>query len=107
MADWLRVAPEDLDLAAATVDMHADDLRTKHGEADGRVEQSIAGLPAGAAAALGAKVAEWQATTSAIYGTMAGHSQGLRTGATAYAQTDEKSAATVEKAGEQILDLGL
>jgi hypothetical protein len=99
--------PEDLHLSASTVDVHADDMRTKHGTADSRVEESMAGLPAGAAAALGAKVTEWQAATSTLYCNMAGHSDGFRMGAMAYSQGDETGATDIGKAGEQIPDLGL
>ncbi|MCV7251780.1 MULTISPECIES: type VII secretion target [Mycobacteriaceae] len=107
MSELLRVVPEHLHLSASTVDMHADDMRTKHGTADGRVEESMAGLPAGAAAALSAKVAEWQATTGVLYGNMAGHSDGLRMGAMNYSQNDETGATNIANAGEQMPDSGL
>ncbi|MDT5066709.1 MAG: hypothetical protein QOK02_2864 [Mycobacterium sp.] len=107
MSERVRVTPEDLHVSASTVDMHADDLRTKHGAADGRVEESMRGLPDGAASALGAKMTEWQATTGAIYGNMAGHSDSMRRGAAKYSQTDQTGADDIENVGDQIPDLGL
>jgi uncharacterized protein YukE len=107
MSDHLRVVPEDLHLSASTVDTHADDMRTKHGAADGRIEESTRGLPAGAASALSAKVTEWQATTSTLYGNMASHSDGLRMGALKYSQNDQSSAASLEKVVDEISEFGL
>jgi hypothetical protein len=107
MSESLRVVPEDLHLSASTVDMHADDMRTKHGTADGRVEESMVGLPAGAAAALGAKLTEWQAATGVLYGDMAGHSDGLRMGAMNYSQNDQTGAENIANTSSQIPVSGL
>ncbi|MCV7251615.1 hypothetical protein H7J86_05520 [Mycobacterium hackensackense] len=79
-------------------------MRTKHGAADVRVEESMRGLPAGAASALGAKVTEWRTITSTIYGNMASHSDGLRMGALNYSQNDQTSTANIENAASQIPD---
>ena len=95
----VRVTPEDLHLSAATVDVHADSMKARHFEADGRMEAAQPGLPAGSAAALTGAVAKWQADTTAIFGRMVDHSDGLRTGAAAYVQTDDEAASD--------LDLGL
>ena len=99
MPDEVRVTAEELHVSAATVDVHADSMKTRHFEADGRMEAAQPGLPAGSAAALTGAVAKWQADTTAIFGRMVDHSHGLRTGAAAYAQTDDETASD--------LDLGL
>jgi hypothetical protein len=59
-------------------------MRARHGAADGRIESSQHGLPAGGAVAVGAALAKWQADTSALYGQLVERSQGLRSGAAAY-----------------------
>jgi hypothetical protein len=48
MTEPLRVVTEDLQVSAATVDMHAHGMRAHHGAADDRIESSQRGLPAGA-----------------------------------------------------------
>lgn len=109
MAVPLRVVTEDLQVSAATVDVHADGMRARHATADGKIESSQGGLPAGAATAVGTAVAKWQADTSALYGQLVGHSHGLRSGATAYHVADEHGAAEVDAAGRAAseIDLGL
>jgi hypothetical protein len=109
VAEPLRVITEDLQGSAATVDVHADGMRARHGAADGRIESSQRGLPAGAAVAVGAALAKWQADTSALYGQLVERSQGLRSGAAAYHLADEGGAAEVDAVGRRLseLDLGL
>jgi hypothetical protein len=100
----VRVVPEDLQLSAATVDVHADSVRTKHAAADARIDGAQKGLPAGSAAALGAAVVKWQADSTAMVNRMIGDSTGLRNGAAAYV-----AATAVESAGSHIRpeDMGL
>lgn len=62
----LRVSPEDLQVSAATVDVHAGTVRTRHAAADGQIEGAQRGMPAGAAVALGAAVTKWQTDTAAL-----------------------------------------
>ena len=107
MPDEVRVTPEDLHLSAATVDVHADDMQARHFEADGRMEAAQPGLPAGSAAALTGAVSKWQADTTAIFGRMVDHSDGLRTGAAAYVQADDDSAADIKRAEQAVSDLDL
>lgn len=99
MPEGVRVTPEDLHVSAATVDVHADTMKARHFEADGRMESAQPGLPAGSAAALTGAVAKWQTDTTTIFGRMVDHSHGLRAGAAAYVQTDNEAASD--------LDLGL
>jgi uncharacterized protein YukE len=88
-----------LQVSAATVDVHADSMKARHFEADGRMEAAQPGLPGGSAAALTGAVAKWQGDTTAMFGRMVDHSHGLRTGAAAYVHTDHEAASD--------LDLGL
>ena len=69
MSEWTRVAPEDLQLSAATVDVHTDELHLRHATAHGRIEGAQVGVPTRSAAALGAAVAKWQADTTVLFRT--------------------------------------
>jgi uncharacterized protein YukE len=105
----LRVISEELHLSAATVDVHADGMRTRHATSDGQIESSQPGLPAGAAVAVSAAVSKWQADTSTLYEQLVGHGDGLRSGAAAYHEADQQGAAEIDAAGQKAaeLDLGL
>ena len=86
-------------MSAATVDVHADELWSRQATADGRIESAQRGIPAGSVAALMSAVAKWQGDSSALFGRLVDHGNGLRAGAAAYQQTDCASATE--------LDLGL
>lgn len=105
----LKVVPADLHHSAITVDFHADDVCSKHSAADGRIEVAQPGLPAGAAAALSGAVEKWQADTSAIYGRMVDHSNGLRSGAATYHSTDQEGSKYITDAADEmpVIDMGL
>jgi uncharacterized protein YukE len=110
MTEPLRVVTEDLQVSAATVDMHADGMRAHHAAADGRIESSQRGLPAAAAVAFGAAVAKWQGDTAALYRQLVDHSQGMLSGAAGYHLADQSGAADVDAVGNRMPtepDLGL
>jgi hypothetical protein len=109
MPDWIRVVSEDLQVSAATVDVHADELHLRHGAANGRIEAAQVGVPAGSAVALTAAVAKWQADTAVLFGNLVDHSQALLGAAAGYTSTDEHNAAEIEAAGDEVptIDLGL
>ena len=107
MPDEVRVTPEDLRVSAATVDVHADTMHARHFEADDRMETAQVGLPMGSAAALTGAVTKWQADTSAMFGRMVDHSDGLRAGAAAYVKVDDEAAADIEHAEQAVSDLDL
>jgi uncharacterized protein YukE len=98
----IRVVAEDLKLAAAQVDVHADNLRLTHGTADAQIEAAQSGLPAGAAASLGGAVAKWQRESTVHFTRMVGHSTGLRSGAAAYDETDAQSADDLNAAANAV-----
>lgn len=109
MPGEVRVTTEDLKVSASHVDMHADNLRLRHGTADGQLEAAQPGLPAGSAAALSGAVTKWQQDTTHQYTRMIDHSNGLRSGAASYAEVDDRSAENLGAAGTSVppLDLGL
>jgi hypothetical protein len=96
-------------MSAGTVDAHADELRSRHFTADGRIEAAQPGLTAGASAALNEAVGKWQADTSAMFGRMVAHAEGLRCGAAAYVQVDDSETHEIKAAAQQVEspDLGL
>lgn len=105
----LRVVPEDLQVSAATVGVHADTVRARHVAADGRIEGAQRGMPAGAAAALGTAVTKWQTDSAALIGRLLDDSAGLHAGAAAYVTGDDDGAAAVASVADQIRpeDMGL
>jgi uncharacterized protein YukE len=105
--ELVRVVSEDLQMSAGTVDAHADDLRTRHATADGRIESAQRGVPAGSVAALMSAVAKWQGDSSALFGRLVDHGHGLRAGAAAYERTDHDGATAIAAAERSELDLGL
>jgi len=107
--EMVRVVFEDLQISAATVDGHADDLWTRHATAAGRIEAAQRGVPAASVAALESVVAKWQGDSSAMFGRLADRGEGLRAGAAAYQRTDHDSATAIVAAGANLseLDLGL
>ena len=109
MPEPVHVVAEDLQISAATLDVHADDLWTRHATADGRIESAQRGVPAGSVVALMSAVAKWQGDSSALFGRLVDHGDGLRAGAAAYLQTDHDGATALAapSAGRSELDLGL
>lgn len=109
VSGWFRVVPEDLQLSAARVDVHADDVQVRHTTSDGRIEAAQLGLPTASSAALSTKVAKWQADTATMFGRMVDHSAGLRAGASLYHQTDADNASEIDSAAAAISadDMGL
>jgi hypothetical protein len=107
VAKRVEVEPEDLHVSAATVDAHADAVRTRHFEADARVEASQRGVPAASVAALGEAVTKWQIDTTVMFGRMIDHAHGLRSGATAYTQTDDVSGEALNRSERRISDVDL
>lgn len=98
----LSVIPEDLQLSAATVDVHADTVKARHIAADGRIEAAHRGLPMGSAAALSTAVGKWQADSATLFGRLVGHGCDLRAGAGAYLCTDRDSGSAIAAVGASI-----
>ena len=96
MPAHVGVVPEDLGIAAVTVDVHADTVKARHAAADGRVDAAQRGLPTSSAAALSAAIGKWQTDSAALFGRMVEHSIALRTSAAAYLRTDQDSGAAIK-----------
>lgn len=101
MADPIRVAPEDLHLSAARVEGHGEELHARHAASDSRVAEAAAGVPLGAAAALGAAMTKWQVDSTILTGKIAGHGQAFRGAATSFAEVEEGNTAAVKAVGGQ------
>jgi len=107
VSDRIRVVPEDLLVSAATLDVHADSVRSRHLTADAQIDAAKTGLPVGTSAALSAAAAKWQAQTTTIFERMVVHGDNLRTAALAYQHTDTDSGAAIDAAGHRIAELEL
>lgn len=79
-------------MSADHMSVHHADLRTAHAAADGDIEGAQAGWVGASAAALQAKLSEWQATTEQLCGSIADHEQAFRTAGHTYESVDEVSA---------------
>jgi uncharacterized protein YukE len=107
VSDRIRVVPEDLLVSAATVDVHADSVLSRHLAADAQIDAAKTGLPLGTSAALSAAAAKWQAQTTTLFERMVVHGDNLRTAALAYQNTDTDSGAAIDAAGQGMTDLDL
>lgn len=92
MAEPLRVDPVDLHMSADHMSMHHADLRAAHADADSDIEAAQAGWVGASAAALQAKLAEWQATTQHLCGSIADHERAFRAAGNQYQTVDGRSA---------------
>lgn len=95
----IRVVPEDLRASAAKVHSHADELQVRHISAHGRIEASLAGVPAAAAAALSAAVAKWQADSAVTFGNLVQHGGAMGSSEVKYSATEGSSSAAIEAVG--------
>lgn len=96
MAEPLKFDPADLHVSADHMSVHHTDLRAAHTAADSDIEGSQAGWVGASAAALAAKLAEWQATTQQLCGSMADHEQAFRAARAAYLKVDGERADDID-----------
>lgn len=92
MTEPLEVDPLDLHLSADHLGVHHAELRTAHTAADGDIEAAQAGWVGASAAALQAKLADWQATTEQLCGSIADHEQAFRAAKNQYQAVDGETA---------------
>lgn len=97
MADHLKVDPIDLHMSSAHMDMHHADLRTAHADAHADMEAAHGRWIGASAAALQAKLAEWQETTEQLCGDIAGHGEAFRAAAHSYTNVDADGAQAINK----------
>lgn len=89
----LRVRIEDVVAAAAAVTGEGEDLAVAHQGADGRMVSASAGWRGSSAAALGAKIDSWAATSTVLLGRMSDHAQGLHGAAQGFSAMEDDNAA--------------
>jgi len=92
MTDPVKVDPIDLRMSSDHMDMHHGDLLAAHGAANGAIEAAQARWVGASAAALPAKLAEWQSITTELCTDIAAHSESFRNAAAVYGSTDANSA---------------
>ena len=88
----LKVNPIDLYMSADHMSVHHADLRAAHAAADSDIEGAQGGWVGASAAALQAKLVEWQATTEQLCGNISDHEQAFRAAGKAYQTVDGESA---------------
>jgi WXG100 family type VII secretion target len=91
----LKVNPADLHLSADRMSVHHADLRAAHAAADSDIESAQSGWVGASAAALQAKLAEWQATTEQLCGSIADHERAFRAAGNRYQAVDGHSADSI------------
>lgn len=84
----LQVNSVDLHMSADHMDMHHTDLQASHAAADGDIESAQTGWTGASAAALQAKLAEWQTTTETLCASVSDHGESFRTAGHSYADVD-------------------
>ena len=94
----LKVNPTDLHVSADHMSVHGGDLRAAHAAAHSAIEGAQAGWVGASAAALQAKLAEWQAATEQLCGTIADHEAAFRAAGNQYQRVDANSAKTITDA---------
>jgi WXG100 family type VII secretion target len=92
----LEVDPVDLHMSSDHLDMHGSELATSHGAADADIEAAQAGWVGTSGAALRAKFAEWQETTTKLTDDIAAHGAAFRSAASGYQSVDSDGAATLD-----------
>ncbi|BBX86947.1 WXG100 family type VII secretion target [Mycolicibacterium aubagnense] len=97
MADHLKVDPIDLHMSSAHMDMHHAELRTAHADAHADMEAAQGSWIGASAAALQAKLAEWQATTEQLCGDISAHGEAFSAAAHKYTSTDANGAQAINK----------
>jgi WXG100 family type VII secretion target len=107
MADPIRVRPEDLLISGAQVRGQADDVEAGHAASDAHIYAAQAGMVGSSAAAMEAKLAQWQSTTVALTNRLTEHAQALTTGAGDYGESDQRNAAIIADVGGQAAETGM
>lgn len=96
----VRVDPADLATSAVMVQGHAEDVQVGHGAANTRMAAAQPGLVGLSAAAIGAKVAQWQAVTEALYARLVSHGEALAGSAAGFAFTEDHNMQAVASVGQ-------
>jgi WXG100 family type VII secretion target len=98
----LHVDPVDIHISAGHVDVTADDLRSEHGIAYTTMAEAHCSWVGSSAAALTEKTSEWQSRTTRHYTKLVEYSNGLRSAAHAYTNTDTESGSRSSSVAERM-----
>lgn len=96
MAERLGVDPIDLHLSSDHLDVHHAEFRAAHANADADIEAAQRGWVGTSAAALQAKLVEWQAATAALSSDVEAHGVAFRAAAQDYTTTDTSNASSLD-----------
>ncbi len=97
VADHLKVDPVDLHMSSDHMSMHHADLRAAHAAADSAVQGAQTGWVGASAAALQAKLTEWQAATTKLCGDIEYHGQAFRSAGLDYEHTDDEGSKNITR----------
>ncbi|WP_431236102.1 WXG100 family type VII secretion target (plasmid) [Mycolicibacterium psychrotolerans] len=92
MSDSLKVTPEDLTRSGQAVAWHCDDVAERHASADALIEGATPGWTGASAAALAARMTQWQATTAALVEQLGTHASNFTGARVVYDTTEEHGA---------------
>lgn len=101
----LRVNTDDLRMSADFMDMHGEDLRREHQTADTGIADSASEWVGTSAAALHAKLAEWQQVTAHAAGEFDYHNAAFKKVAVEFETMDDDAAACLMRTRDRIADL--
>jgi WXG100 family type VII secretion target len=96
---WIRVDPDQMRAAAVHVDGQAEDISVGHASVHSRMEAAQAGWAGASAAALTARVAEWQTSVALIGSRIADHGAAFHGGAEAFAQSEDQNRQALTEVG--------
>jgi len=93
----LRVNPADLRLGGEHVDVHAEDLLSRHADAHDRIAGAAPGFIGTSAAALTGLHAHWETESAGHYRELVAHGEQLRSAAGSYETSDTDAAAEINE----------
>lgn len=96
VSDHLKVDPIDLRMSSDHLDMHHAELRAAHSAADSAIEGAQVGWVGASAAALHAKMTDWQAATTHLTDDIAAHGAAYTAAADGYLENDTRAAEALD-----------
>lgn len=100
MAENLKFDPYELHSHASEIDAAATDLKSRHQQAHDLISQSIPGLGQGAAAAaMSARLSEWESETSRAHADQTAHAQDIRDALSKLLGMDQRNKSGLDSTG--------
>ena len=100
MSSCIRVDPDQLRSAAVHIDGQGEDLLVGYSSVHSRIEAAQSGWAGRSAAALSARLAEWQATVAGIHARVSDHGTAMH-GSGGFATTERNNTQAIAGVGRQ------